>query len=237
MRQREQLGCILAALASARSLPTERLYRATNILNLGKGVTAREVVNVLGRWETYKQWEAVGQLAEFDRLFDADGTPLKPLGVADSSDPRITPQRRGFCLRRGLVQRYWLGENVGRLPFYCKALAASVGCTVAELNAEPINPQAVEVVFDGLSQSRSGIIQRELCDARRASYTLPSGGFDQEALQKDLDIARRTVVVGYSILPGIPYTTAALLFIKLDGWGAVTRQVAASGGKMIWDTM
>ena len=38
-----------------------------------------------------------------------------------------TPERRRFCLRQGLAQRYWFSENVGKLPFKSKALAASVG--------------------------------------------------------------------------------------------------------------
>jgi hypothetical protein len=40
-----------------------------------------------------------------------------------------TPERRRFCLRQGLAQRYWFGQNVGQLPFKSKALAASVGRT------------------------------------------------------------------------------------------------------------
>ena len=73
---------------------------------------------------------------------------------AYQQDPRPTPQRRGFCLRRGLVQRYWLGQNVGLLPFRASAMAKSVGCSASELNALPINPLAVDVVFDALSQSQ-----------------------------------------------------------------------------------
>ena len=38
-----------------------------------------------------------------------------------------TPERRRFCLRQGLAQRYWFSQNVGKLPFKSKALAASVG--------------------------------------------------------------------------------------------------------------
>ena len=37
-----------------------------------------------------------------------------------------TPERRRFCLRQGLAQRYWFSQNVGKLPFKSKALAASV---------------------------------------------------------------------------------------------------------------
>lgn len=59
------------------------------------------------------------------------------------------PQRRDFCRKRGLVQRCWHNENVAMLPFTDDALAASVGATVAELNAKQINPLAADIVFDG----------------------------------------------------------------------------------------
>ena len=124
-----------------------------------------------------------------DKLFDESGQPLEKLTAVTRSglesiagkgtvstqygdnayrqDPRPTPQRRGFCLRRGLVQRYWLGQNVGLLPFCSAAMARSVGCTAAELSALPINPLAVEVVFDALSQSQVAPLL-----SRRALVTL-----------------------------------------------------------------
>ena len=140
-----------------------------------------------------------------------------------------TPERRRFCLRQGLAQRYWFSENVGKLPFKSKALAASVGsahpsssspystsnlspsssspcssstlspssssnpepncepapapgpnpspstnparshspdpppqprpgqvgCSVAELNKRPLDPLAIDVVFDALARSKA----------------------------------------------------------------------------------
>jgi len=36
-------------------------------------VTAKDVVNVLGRWQSHAEWDAVGKLAEMNTLFDADG--------------------------------------------------------------------------------------------------------------------------------------------------------------------
>ena len=48
-------------------------------------------------------------------------------------------------------------ESVGSLPFEDteenRALAASVGSTVEELNATPVDDVAADVVFDALSQT------------------------------------------------------------------------------------
>ena len=44
----------------------------------------------------------VSQLAAAAEVLTVAEEPLPP---PPPSDPRITPQRRGFCLRRGLVQR------------------------------------------------------------------------------------------------------------------------------------
>ena len=53
-----------------------------------------------------------------------------------------TPERRRFCLRQGLAQRYWFSQNVGKLPFKSKALAASVGSAHLAL-ARPTLPQTL----------------------------------------------------------------------------------------------
>ncbi|KAL1521705.1 hypothetical protein AB1Y20_021360 [Prymnesium parvum] len=236
-----------------------KFTRASDLLSMGEAVDAKDIVNVLGRWKSYKDWESVGRLVEIDKLFDSSGQPLETLpaltrsglesiagkgrvskGYGDNpykQDPRPTPQRRGFCLRRGLVQRYWLGENVGLLPFRDTSMAESVGSSVEEMNSSPINPLAVDVVFDALSTAQSGIIQRELCDARRASYVTAGGAFNFESFSNDINTGRRNILIGYCFLPGVPFTLSTLLFIKLDGWSAVVAQMASSNGKMLWDVM
>ena len=105
-------------------------------------------------------------------------------------------------------QRYWHTENVGLLAFKSKTLAASVGCTVQELNKLPINPLATEVVFDALAHGNSGIIQRDLCDERRASWETAEG-FDAAAFGKDLRDAKLNVVRSFCLFPGTIYATQA----------------------------
>ena len=84
---------------------------------------------------------------------------------------------------------------------------------------------------------QSGIIQRETCDERRSSYATADGGFDADAFAADVQVGRRTVAIGYCVLPGLPLTLQTLLFIKLDGWSAVLAQLETTQGKMIWDLM
>ena len=90
------------------------------------------------------------------------------------------------AFRNKLVQRYWMGENVGLLPFTDEKLAASVGKTAAEIDAMPINPLAADVVFDALSTSNAGILARSVCDEQRASFQDADGSFNERKFSDDL---------------------------------------------------
>ena len=81
----------------------------------------------------------------------------------------------------------------------------------------PIDPLAVDVVFDALAQSKSGILQRELCDSRRASYATASGAFDAGEFSAALGRGRLTVVRSFCIFPGSVMGLQAGLFYKLNG--------------------
>ena len=81
-------------------------------------------------------------------------------------------------------------------------LAASVGANMAELDAEPIDPLAVDVVFDALCESQSGIVARSECDERRAAFEDADGKFDAEAFAAGLSRGRRTIIGAYAVYPG-----------------------------------
>ena len=96
--------------------PDLRFARASDLLSMEELVTAKDVVNVLGRWETYQQWERVGELPKMDKMFDVAGQPVFKMQAQQTSSllgakkgngdwVKKTPQRRGFCLRQGLCQR------------------------------------------------------------------------------------------------------------------------------------
>lgn len=194
-------------------------HRAKDVLGTGESVSTKDIINVLGRWTSYTQWESVGELPAMDKLFDESGRERNRLKAQQSSGllaakpgngdwVKKTPQRRGWCIRNGLVQRYWFTENVGLLPYRSKALAASVGCTVAELADEPISPLAADIVFDALAHGNSGIMQREVCDERRASWE-GAGGFDAAAFDADLGAAKTNIVRSYCLFPGSIYVLQA----------------------------
>ena len=220
-----------------------KLYRAKDIIGIGESVTARDVANVLGRWTTYKEWDSIGELKQMDKLFNDDGTEKVKLKGQQSEAllaPRPgngdwvkkTPQRRGFCLRRGLVQRYWHTENVGLLKFKSKALADSVGSTVAEMNRLPINPAATDVVWDALSRSNSGFIDKEVIDDRRAAFVAPDGSFDLAAFRGDLARAKVTVIQAWCIFPGSIIATQLGIFLKLNGPESAAEYLSASQGML-----
>ena len=94
------------------------------------------VANVLGRWQSWREWDGIGELEAMDQLFTPDGREIAPLKAQQSSGllakkpgngewVQRTPQRRAWCLRNGLVQRYWFAQNVGLLPFTDAPLAES----------------------------------------------------------------------------------------------------------------
>ena len=57
-------------------------------------------------------------------------------------------------------------QNVPNLPFTNAKIAASVGLTVDDFQALPVTRAACNVLFDGLAESRSGLIPYK---ARRCS--------------------------------------------------------------------
>ena len=212
-------GVILSP--SARHLAplcSESFCRGNDILSTGPSVSARAVVNVLGRWYTYKQWDTIGIAKELDEILDGvreyDVVEIPP--GEDRDNVGRTPRRRDFCKRKGVVQRYIFNATVPLLPFENLAMAESVGTTVADLDSEPLEPLAIDIVFDALSQSISGIVDKELIDARRKLMDAPGGAFDADAFADCLNAARRTVLTSLAIFPGSFFILFAITALKLD---------------------
>lgn len=215
--------------------PTASYTRASDFLSSGEKVNTIDVVNVLGRWRTHADWDSMGALVEMDKLFDSNGTPYKKLEpwseMVDGKrlfslseeeklqvSPARSPNRRAWCKRNGQAQRWWHNENVPLCRFTSGSLAASVGKSVAEMNAMEVNPLALEIVFDALARSQSGIVPKELCDARRASYETDTGEFNEVAFASDLFEARKTVALSYAAYPGFFQVVGLITFVKADGY-------------------
>ena len=257
-------------IASAGFTPrTAQTYnRANDWLGMGASVTDVDIVNVLGRWSSFQDWDTIGCLEEMNQLFDEagnlvdgpalerawgrwddvySGTAVTPksaefrrtqlpvwlrtrdgvqrdrtwgeVNTGDGTDPTAcqSPQRRQFCIKRGQAQRWWHGQNVGLLPFTNKAMAASVGTTAAALDATPINPLACEIVFDALSRSQSGIIDKAVVDERRAAYERRDGSFDAERFGADLAEAKRNIATSLAVFPGSLNVVFLITFLQADG--------------------
>lgn len=192
--------------------------RGVDLLQTGDAVTTRQIVNVLGRWGSHRDWnDAIGRKGKLDELRSGDfyDDDVKALAT-DFSQPMEyyiprRPQFLNFCERYGLVARWVHGENVGELPFTDAKLAASIGATIEELNAEPVDAVAAEVVFDALSGSAAGFVLEEECDARRAAFLDVDGGFDAAAFGSALGDTRRNLLGVYVFGPGLGLLAMALV--------------------------
>ena len=70
---------LLLLLAATRSfLPPPTMTadasfrRGKDLLRTGAKVSAREVVNVIGRWQTYEDWDSIGQARRLDDFSSGD---------------------------------------------------------------------------------------------------------------------------------------------------------------------
>jgi len=107
------------AAASRSAVPAMDFHRGADLFGTGPFVTESEVVNVLGRWTSYRQWnEAIGGLPALDKLemnspwseLVVDGRTGKLRRPANEAEkemrtPARSPQRRQWCQKRGLAQR------------------------------------------------------------------------------------------------------------------------------------
>lgn len=185
----------MAPATSAQIKAGESAFaRSKDLIAAGDKATARQIANVMGRWQTRTEWNeaGIGRKRQIDDyragdFFDEDLDKL----ATDFNKPMEhyiarRPQFMDFCERYGLVARWVHRENCGSLPFpddeAGRALAASVGATVEELNAEAVDPIAADVLFDAIADTGlMGFAEEEAVDRKRASFLTASGGFNADA--------------------------------------------------------
>lgn len=131
--------------------------------------TLLEVVNVLGRFESCKDWST--------------RSIFVPEGVVSSKDEderqSLTEARHKMALRLGCAERAALWQNAPNMPFKNAALAESVGLTVEDFQSLPVTRSACNVLYDGLAESRSGLIPFKVMDERRNLMVNSDGTFNQ----------------------------------------------------------
>ena len=113
-----------AVFASAEG--AERKFaRAPNLLDLGdEKVTARQIVNVLGRWTTHTQWwEGIGVSVNLEAILNDPSkmAELKPMSEA--------VRTKSGNLRRALSPEEKAARSPARLVHGRRALQSSIGQT------------------------------------------------------------------------------------------------------------
>ena len=195
----------------------EGYCRASDLFQTGPRVAPREAVKLLGRWRSSEEWDSIGVAKALDEVLAGERSEYD-----EGLSVEATPRRRDFCRRKGLVQRYIFNATVGLLPFRMKRLAESVGATLYELDIEPIEPLAIDIVFDALAESQSGIVSAKECDQRRASFETADGAFDHVAFEAALARGRRKILTSYAIWPGVPSTISLIAAVQLDAASALS---------------
>jgi len=76
-------------------------------------------------------------------------------------------------------------------------MAAAFGRTIEDFEAMPVSRAAVNVVFDALVESKSGLIKPELCNQRRARWITDEGGLDEGAIALGLGKSRSIVLFSW----------------------------------------
>ncbi len=178
------------ARASGRATPvlmsvdTSKVFKRAEFWD-GGDATILDIINVLGRFEEASQFGTRTEFAE-----------VKNYRLEDEAQG-ATLQRYEMAQRMKVVERIALLQNCPKMPFTNAPLAASVGKSVDEFNAMKVSPDAVQLVFDVLSQSKSGLIPPDVVNTRRAGLTNADGSFNEGAFSFALYKARALVIVSW----------------------------------------
>lgn len=143
--------------------------------------TMLEVVNALGRFETCSEWIERTEFAVVENYRE------------ENEAQSMTLKRYEMAKRLGCAERVAMWQNLPKLPFRNEALAASVGLTVEDFQSIPVTKGACNILFDGLAESRSGLIPYATMDARRAAMIKPDGSFNEVAFR--IGHAKSTILI------------------------------------------
>ena len=141
--------------------------------------TYLDMVNVLGRWEKAADW---AERTEFSVVEKAR---------VENMAQGASVERHEYARRNGYVERVALLQNAPKLPFTNEVLAKSVGKTVEEMNAIPVDKVATNIVYDALAQSKSSLLPEKTVDQRRDAWVGPDG-FNEGAFMSGMVKSRST---------------------------------------------
>lgn len=166
--------------------------------------TMIDIVNVLGRWEKCDEWSTRTKFTEVE-------------------NPRDTSEAQAGTLNRyemaqnlGVVERVALQQNCPQLPFRDAGLAAGVGLSVSDFADMPVKPAAVNIVYDALAESRSGLLPAEKIEARRNAWLNENGALNSISFATSLYKARFAVILSWFLF-GKGNIVGIIVILKVIG--------------------
>mmetsp|Transcript_44233 Transcript_44233/g.116240 ORF Transcript_44233/g.116240 Transcript_44233/m.116240 type:complete len:351 (-) Transcript_44233:198-1250(-) len=170
------------------SLPTmsdaDKIYKRAEFWD-PETCTLLDIANVLGRWESSSEWA--------ERTAFSVAKERRKENMALSA----TKERYDMAQRMGVVERVALQQNAAKLRFTNERLAASFDKSVKEMNAMPVSKAAIDVVFDALAESKSGLLKPEVVDERRGRFFAADGSIDEGAFSAGLYRSRAVVLFSW----------------------------------------
>ena len=196
------------APSMSATVDADKTYRTAQFWE-EDSATLLDIANVLGRWETASEW--------------ANRTEFSVVQVAREENMAQSGslERHEYARRNKLAERIALMQNGPKLPFKNERLAASLGKTVEEMNALPVNDVALGIVYDLLAESKSSMLPEKTIDARRSNLITADGGLNEGALAAGMFKSRIAVTTGFILLgKGQLYGVVLVGRVVLDATGA-----------------
>ena len=150
--------------------------------------TLGDIVNVVGRWKQAEEWQTRTQFETVENQRD------------ETEYQAATKERYEMAQRMGCVERIAMRQNVRTLPFVDEKLAAAYGMTCADFEAMPVSREAINIVYDALAESKSGLIPPAVVNQRRSEWLTPEGGLDEGRFSQGLYKSRSLVIVSWFFL-------------------------------------
>jgi len=166
-----------SAWQSAAVLEAEsKTFKSGDALSSSEA-TLLDIVNVLGRWKSCEEWRTRTQFTEAAEKSPASSGMLGSGPKFDVAQQVGSRERYDMAQRLGLAERLAFQHNAPKLPFRDAALAESFGLSVRDFAEMPVDPAAVDIVYDALAQSKSGLISAKTIDERRKKFQKSDGSF------------------------------------------------------------
>lgn len=147
-----------------------------------------DLINVLGRWESCSEW---CERTKFSVVENAR---------QENMVQGASVERHDYARRNKMVERIALVFKAPELPFKDERLAAWAGKTIEEMDAMPVKREAIEILYDALTQSKSSLVPEKVMDERRSKLLTADGGFDEGAFNSGMAKSRLAVIVGFFLL-------------------------------------